>query len=237
MNILDFTNKTIITEKTIKETAVTTSISERISPDLFADFSNLNFSGVYRLGSENISADCYIGSAYNITLKVIHHVNLLYRGEHHSRGLQEWVNKNGLESIDISLLKRTKSIPDDFENWEQYFLNQIKPNFNTVLNKRIIKVETKQYTPLRYANVKELNELGKPIITPRKRDTQYNELIVSGVATIGDEERSKWKPTIIINTEDIFSRRRGDITNIKVTKKVDVDVEVTYVYRTGVFKV
>lgn len=131
--MIDFTSKTVIRNPIIKTSTQFTKIKDRISTDLYNTFNSLNFAGVYRIGSESSKDECYIGSSYNITLKVIHHMNLLYTGKHHSKGLQDWVNANGLENIDISVLAWCKSFPDVFKAKEQYFIDRIKPKFNTIL--------------------------------------------------------------------------------------------------------
>lgn len=233
MSFPNFINKSVRTENPIKTNTILTHISKRISPELYACFSNLNFSGIYKIGSATVIRDCYIGAAYNVTLKITHHLNLLYRGEHHSKGLQDWVNTNGLENIDIVLLRRTPANPDVFENWEQYYLDKFKPKFNTVLHKKVIKFETSEFLyKTTYFNYKLLNEFGNPIVSKISSITPHS--IVKFLTTKEEEEKHKyWKPTIIINTEDEVSIRRGDITNIK-EKKV-IQVKETKVYR-NVFK-
>jgi hypothetical protein len=221
MFIPNFVNKSITVDNTIKSTPQSTPIKERISPNLYACFSNLNFAGVYRIGSESTkNNECYIGSAYNLTLKITHHLNLLLSGKHHSKGLQDWVNANGIEALDVSILKHTTANPDLFENWEQYFLTIIKPKFNTVLNKKEIKYEIRKYKPLRYAAVRILNEFGNPIVKPRIKEYETEQIVFINDSR-PDDERRGWKSTIIINTEDLFSITRGDTSNFKPKKKVE----------------
>jgi hypothetical protein len=231
--MVDFSNKSIISKESSNSTTTITPISQRISPDLYACFSNLNFAGIYRIGSGIDKSLCYIGGSDNLTLKITHHMNLLYRGEHHSKGLQDWVNANGIENVDISVLIQCKNNPSLIENWEQYYLNVLKPKFNTVLNKKYITYEVRQYSPLRYANVKTLNAFGNPIVKPRKKDILYDEVVFTNT-TLADEERKTWTPTICINTEDKFSITRGDRTNIKKVKPVE-NVVITYVVRPAFF--
>lgn len=150
--MIDFINKTITTQNQFISTSIFIPISKRINSDLYDTFSNLNFAGVYRIGSETEKRDCYIGSAYNITLKITHHLNLLYRGKHYSKELQNWVNNNGLENIDISVLSWCRAKPDEFEVKEQYYLNLIKPKFNSILNKyipttKLLDDRRKNWTP------------------------------------------------------------------------------------------
>jgi hypothetical protein len=223
MNIPNFLNKSIIAEIPVKNTTPLSPISQRISPDLYSQFSNLNFAGVYRLGSEIDKRLCYIGASYNLTDKITHHVNLLYRKEHHSKELQDWVNVNGIESLDISVLKQCKSIPTEISNWEQYFLTLIKPKFNTVLNKKDIKIEIRKYKPIRYAAVKTLNEFNNPIVIPRKKDTEYEEVVFTN-SEVTDERHKGWKPTIVICLDDDIIRIKGDVTNFSKVKKLHLEM-------------
>jgi hypothetical protein len=223
MNIPNFLNKSVITETIVKNTTPLSPISQRISPELYSQFSNLNFAGIYRIGSETEKQLCYIGASYNLTEKITHHLNLLYRKEHHSKDLQDWVNINGLENLDISVLKQCRSIPTEISNWEQYFLTLIKPKFNTVLNKKDIKFEIRKYKPLRYAAVKTLNVFCNPIVKPRKKDTEYEEIVFINDNTV-DERHKSWKPTIIICTEDNNLIIKGDVTNFSKVKKLTLEM-------------
>ena len=226
MTILNFITKTKTLKPAIRNNTINTNLSKRISPDLYASFSNLNFAGVYRIGAENDKNDCYIGGSYNVSFKITHHLNLLYRGEHHSKGLQEWVNINGLDNIDVSILKWCKPNPDEFENWEQYYLDLIKPKFNAILNKKNVRYEIGTSKPFVHYNRRTLNEFGHQIIS-RISDTAEHKVVKFIVDKNINDERINWKPTIIINTEDLVSRTRGDITNIPKTKKNWSEVDIT----------
>jgi hypothetical protein len=222
----NFIQKAITNDISIVTPIISIPIKQRISPDLYASFSNLNFAGVYKIGSEVNKKDCYIGSAYNITLKVIHHMNLLYNNKHHSKGLQDWVNENGIEALDISLLSWSKPFPNEFEKLEQYYLDLIKPNFNSVLNKKVITVKTKEEKNIGYYNYKILNEFGKLMVTSFSSHypNHYPDIIVKSEV---DEERKHWTPTICINTESQFSIKRGDTNNLPKKKKFESDKDVT----------
>lgn len=233
--MLDFVNKTITSENTSIPTSQILPISKRISTDLYNTFSNLNFAGVYRIGSETVKDDCYIGSAYNVTLKITHHMNLLYRGEHHSKGLQDWVNANGLENIDISLLTRTTPFPDDFEAKEQYFLDLIKPKFNSVLNKRKIKIELKKVGSINYCNTRILNPFGKPIVTPLSKDVERTIIRIISTEYINDVEKQNTRPIYYFALDEEFTKINLNPVTSNAKKK-QVKVVETFVRRAGVFK-
>ena len=233
MIIPNFINKTIAIETPIRNTIGTVKIIDRISPELYQEFSNLNFAGVYRLGSKTDYRDCYIGSNYNITLKITHHLNLLYRRQHHSERLQEWVDKNGIENIDISVLTWSKSDPDEFEGLEQYYLNLIKPRFNSILNKRPVKVEFIEVDYKRYCNINIKNEFDNSIISSISANYKHRKMNIVLDRTNDREERRKWKPTIIIDTENVSSITRGDMT--KITKQKDKPQNEGFVIRKAFF--
>lgn len=219
--MINFTSKTVTAPTPSTPIPISRPISERISSNMYSTFSNLNFSGVYRLGSEANKSECFIGSAYNITLKVTHHLNLLMSGKHHCKSLQEWVNKNGIETLDISILAQTKSNPDDFEVREQFYINLIKPKFNSVVNKRKITYHFKEVVRPRYVNSKARNLFSKPIISDISKNYNHHILKITSTSDI-DEERKLWKPTRIWFEEGQIIRKRGDNPYIKPNKKVEV---------------
>lgn len=133
MTIQNFSSKTVIIQSTIKNITKTIPLYKKISTDLYNSF-NLNFAGVYKLGSETNKKECYIGSAYNIGIAVRNHFNLLLANKHHSKLLQEWVDKNGIEALDFSILKWCPAKPDIFKKEEQKFINNLKPLFNSITN-------------------------------------------------------------------------------------------------------
>ena len=236
MNKFNFTNKIVTTENNIINTTKLKPINEKISLDLYNSFSNLNFSGVYRIGSETIKNECFIGSAYNITLKITHHLHLLINKKHYSDKLQEWVNKNGIENIDISVLAWTPSKPDLFEAKEQYFVNLIKPKFNTVLNKYKITIsEVSINYPISFVKNSK-NEFGNNIVSSYINQPHIRIKVEKSANQLEDENRKKWKPTILVFDEqgETSFVQRGDVTNIKV-KKTDVTIKESIVYRKGVF--
>lgn len=232
MSIPNFLNKSITIE-TNPNLIGNLKIIDRISPTLYQEFSNLNFAGVYKLGSKIDSRDCYIGSTYNITLKITHHLNLLYRGKHHSVELQDWVDKNGIENIDICVLHHCSNDPDEFESIEQYYLNLIKPRFNSILNKKQVKFEFIETNHRRYCNTDIKNEFGNSIVSTISATCTHRKLNVVLDRTNDREERRKWRPTIIIDTEDVSSITRGDMT--KITKQKDKPQNEGFVIRKAFF--
>ena len=87
-------------------------------------------SGIYKI--ENIiTGDFYIGQSYNMYIRKYRHLSELSRNIHKNKFLQNSYNKYGKKSFKI--------VPIIYcENWElnkyeQFFINNIKPQFNMVL--------------------------------------------------------------------------------------------------------
>lgn len=235
--MITFINKNIINQNPFDPTISNTSISKRISSDLWSSFSNLNFAGVYRIGSPIKYRNCYIGGCYNITLKVTHHLNLLYRGEHHSKGLQDWVNKYGIENIDISVLAYSKSNPDEFEALEQYYLDLIKPKFNSILNKKEITFEFIEINHRGYRNINIKNEFGNSIVSKISATHKHIKLKVLLNRENYKEERLQWKPTIVINSDANRLRKPGYPTTYKAKRSTQIEPIVeSVVIRNNIFK-
>ena len=133
MTISNFSSKTVIFKSNIQNITTNIPLSKKISTDLYDSF-NLNFAGVYRIGSIINKRECYIGSSYNMGLAVRNHFNLLLVNKHHSKLLQEWVNTNGIEAIDFSILAWCPPKPDTFKEAEQKFIDKLRPKFNSTIN-------------------------------------------------------------------------------------------------------
>ena len=236
MLIRRFDTKIVTPEIPIQNTFRTIKITDRISPELYREFSNLNFAGVYRIGSKTERRDCYIGSAYNLTDKITHHLNLLYRGVHHSKGLQDWVTKNGIENIDVSVLAYSKANPDDFEGKEQYYLNLIKPNFNSILNKNRVRFEYVTVEHRRWSS-KAKNEFGNNIVSDISANYKHRLMRIIIDKSNTEEERRKQTPIIIIDTEDYSAVINNNITRVskKKDKQQTEEVEQTFVIRKALF--
>jgi hypothetical protein len=130
MNTFNFTNKTTTPIQSSTKGGIRIPIYKKISTNLWHDFSNLNFPGVFKIGSAINKNECIIDSDYNITLKITRHLNTLIRGDHSVISLQEWFNTHGIDAIDISMLCRCPANYDYFKAEELKYINQIRPLFN-----------------------------------------------------------------------------------------------------------
>jgi group I intron endonuclease len=87
--------------------------------------------GVYKIQSNIKSYRCYVGSAMNINKRFLAHRGYLQRNEHHSRKLQNHVNKYGIDDLVFSVLEQFDFISNEhLLSREQFYLDTLKPWFN-----------------------------------------------------------------------------------------------------------
>lgn len=84
-------------------------------------------SGIYRIQSK-VNNKCYIGSSVNWKVRISVHKKTLLRGTHHSKYMQNHVNKYGIDDLLFSLME---SVDDhSLIEREQYYIDTLKPEFN-----------------------------------------------------------------------------------------------------------
>lgn len=90
-----------------------------------------NISGIYAIF--NLLDDrIYIGSSISIGERIMLHKRVLNANKHHSRHLQNFYNKYGLDQIGFAMLAEVKDASkENLINEEQKFLDILKPEFNT----------------------------------------------------------------------------------------------------------
>jgi group I intron endonuclease len=84
--------------------------------------------GIYKIQSLLKSGRCYIGSAINLGKRWHLHLFELRHNKHHSRKLQNHVNKYGIDDLRFSILLGCDK--DDLIANEQYFIDSYNPYFN-----------------------------------------------------------------------------------------------------------
>ena len=83
-------------------------------------------SGIYQI-KNLVNDDVYIGSAMDFYQRKKKHFNSLKNKNHHSRYLQNAVNKYGIENFEFGILEYcTESLLER----EQYFVNKLNPVYN-----------------------------------------------------------------------------------------------------------
>ena len=84
--------------------------------------------GVYMIAS-TIDSRIYVGSSIDIAARWTGHKKDLSRGNHHSKHLQRFVDKHGMNSVFFCIL--TDLLPDsDPRRAEQVYIDTLKPEFN-----------------------------------------------------------------------------------------------------------
>ncbi|MEJ7807147.1 MAG: GIY-YIG nuclease family protein [Telluria sp.] len=86
-------------------------------------------SGIYAI-TRNGSAECYIGSAVNITERWRIHRRDLRNGKHHSRHMQRVHDKHGSGVLEYAILEHVDDRSQLIER-EQIWLDRLHPAYNT----------------------------------------------------------------------------------------------------------
>ena len=90
-----------------------------------------NLSGIYKI-TTNQSGKIYIGSAVKLSGRFNRHKFELRHNNHHSKHLQNHVNKNGIESLSFELIELCDR--ELLLDREQFYLDNLTPEFNNYLN-------------------------------------------------------------------------------------------------------
>lgn len=129
---INFIDKIRSSDEKSRSKSYNTPLKERISNELYDTFDCMNFSGVFRIGEWG-TRNYFISSGLNVTQKVTQQLNLLLNNNHFNSKLQNWFNTNGIDKIDISLIKRTKDSSIELKKKEEYYINLYKPKFNKLI--------------------------------------------------------------------------------------------------------
>lgn len=116
---------------------------------------------IYKI-SNNINNKIYIGSAKKFNTRVNVHKSYLRKGNHHSRKLQNHVNKYGLDSLIFEIIYVCENQEDLIER-EQYYIDKYKPFFN------ILKVANSR------KGIKHTEESIKKMVETRRRNGSYKK--------------------------------------------------------------
>lgn len=83
---------------------------------------------IYKISSK-IKNRIYIGSAIDYYSRIRIHKHQLLKNIHHSKKLQNHVNKYGFEDLQFTILENNIDVNDLIKK-EQYYINEFKPYFN-----------------------------------------------------------------------------------------------------------
>ena len=87
--------------------------------------------GIYLIRNK-INDKFYIGSSTNIKIRLIGHRHHLKKGDHINKHLQNSYNKYGKEAFEYYII--TECLIDELLNFEQWFIDILKPEFNITLH-------------------------------------------------------------------------------------------------------
>lgn len=82
---------------------------------------------IYKISS-NVNNKIYIGSSVRLNIRVSQHRHHLLKGSHHSRKLQNHVNKYGIESLKFEVIETCDQC--DLLIREQFYMDTLNPFFN-----------------------------------------------------------------------------------------------------------
>lgn len=114
--------------------------------------------------SNTINDKIYIGSAVRFNFRVNVHKSYLRKGKHHSRKLQNHVNKYGIESLIFKVIENVGEA-ENLINREQFYIDSLKPFFNS----RQIA-----HSQLGY---KHTEESKRKMVESRRKNNSYNRKI------------------------------------------------------------
>jgi group I intron endonuclease len=89
----------------------------------------MTVSGVYAIFNR-VDDRIYIGSAASIMKRIKEHQNRLKANKHHSKYLQNFYNKYGLDSLGFAILCETEKTREALISAEQFFIDSMHPAFN-----------------------------------------------------------------------------------------------------------
>lgn len=87
--------------------------------------------GIYKIQSNIEPEKFYIGSSSNLLHRKRQHLSMLKNNNHFAIYLQNYVNKNGIDSITFHIIEECNI--NDIITREQFYLDNLKPIFNSRL--------------------------------------------------------------------------------------------------------
>lgn len=86
--------------------------------------------GVYKIYHITDPNKLYVGSSYAMNIRYLHHLDAFRRQIHHSKELQSFVNKFGLDGIRCEVLAICKNKEEQLF-MEQFYIDKLEPVYNT----------------------------------------------------------------------------------------------------------
>lgn len=155
--------------------------------------------GIYAI--ENmITKECYVGQSKNIANRYQQHLNMLEKGEHHSRKLQEAFNQMGIHNFALKILELCDEDQLDIKEQEWINrLNSIEAGYNVKSNGMtdqvvLTKVKNKWgvFIPLPPLTEEELNMISEN----EQLMNQIGSLVRSAISIKHSLEKQPTKPKV-----------------------------------------
>lgn len=168
-----------------------------------------NFSCIYKISSK-LTNRCYIGSAKHYGVRRRNHLFQLQNNKHHSKILQNHVNKYGIDDLTIEVIEMLVwgfGVVDR----EQYYIDTINPYFNVLKVAystfgRVVSEETRQKL-IKSHTGKKLSQNQKEKMSKSMIGRQFSmESLIKMKASW--KKRDNIRPVICIDTGIIYESTR-----------------------------
>jgi hypothetical protein len=97
--------------------------------------------GIYKIQSKKFPERFYIGKTTDYRNRVYIHLLNLKSSTHHCNKLMLHCNEYGIEDLKFTLIRRCRL--GELNKWEAYFIETLKPYFNGLSTRRLIKFQDK----------------------------------------------------------------------------------------------
>lgn len=143
--------------------------------------------GIYCI-INTVTKEMYIGHSTNLGNRLTKHTSLLKHNKHANKGLQEAVNRYGIEMFEFSVLEYCEQ---DFLSREQFYINKHNPVYNIykdVVNYKVPDSMRQQMSVTR----KKLYQEGKLAINCAKKiiQTDLEDNFIAEYSSIMEASRS-----------------------------------------------
>lgn len=143
--------------------------------------------GVYII-SNTLDSRIYIGSATKFRRRFLDHKEMLRKGKHHSKHLQAFVDKYGVDQLEFNIVYECSNRSLAFD-LEQGLINKLKPKFNMTYKvfkhmegvkvskeskAKQVKTAYKNFRLTNYTFVKDLVLLSQTVLSNRELASQLN---------------------------------------------------------------
>lgn len=143
--------------------------------------------GVYII-SNTLDSRIYIGSAAKFRRRFLDHKEMLRKGKHHSKHLQAFVDKYGVDQLEFTIVYECSNRSLAFD-LEQGLINKLKPKFNMTYKvfkhmegvkvskeskAKQVKTAYKNFRLTNYTFVKDLVLLSQTVLSNRELASQLN---------------------------------------------------------------